>query len=83
MKSLAAILALATLMTACATVISNDGETVVIDWDDSLQSKKDAEAVALKSCNEVGKKSARLVANVSVNPSMPNIYKRRLSFRCE
>lgn len=79
-----AITSMTLLLAACATVLSNDGNTVVIDWDPSASEKDAAQRAADRSCAEVGKRDAVEVADVSANPSLPAwMTKRRVTYRCE
>ncbi len=81
----ATMLAAAMLSIAgCATVLSNDGETVTVDWDQSMSSKERALKTAVESCREAGKQTAVELKDVSANPNMPAwMVKRRVTYRCE
>jgi hypothetical protein len=68
----------------CATVVMNDGGTVVIDWDPSIASKDRALEAATKSCKEFGKQSAVELTDVSANPALPSwMVKRRVTYKCQ
>lgn len=68
----------------CASVVMNDGQTVVIEWDNTMGSpKSEAIEMAVKSCREAGKQTATEVTDVSSNPAIPAwLATRRLTFRC-
>lgn len=89
MKSSSAVIGLAclassALFTGCATVVMNDGSTVVIDWDQSVTPKEQAVHIANESCRESGKQGATEVADVSANPALPQwMSTRRVTFRCQ
>jgi hypothetical protein len=71
------------ILSACAMVTSNDGETVVIDWRD-FNTKEQVQETATRSCQEVGKKSAIELSDVSAVPGMPDwlIGRRAVTYRC-
>ncbi len=78
------LLLAAVVLGGCATVVQNDGNTVTIDWDQSVSSKERALQAATKSCQEAGKHSAAELTDVSANPAMPSwMVKRRVTYKCE
>lgn len=68
----------------CTTVLSNDGSTVVVDWDPQSASKERAQSTAEQSCLEAGKAHAIEMSDVSANPNVPAwLTRRRVTYRCE
>lgn len=81
------VLACATCLIAvvgCASVASNDGEKVVVQWDPSLTSRDGAFEAAIASCREVGKTKAIEIVSVQAAPQVPSwMSQRRTTYRCE
>jgi hypothetical protein len=83
MRVTVAALALSAALTGCATVKMNDGNTVAIEWDHSGATREQVQEVAVKSCQEAGKRNAEQIADVSMNPALPAwMVKRVVTFRC-
>lgn len=61
----------ALLLSACATVTSNDGDTVTVQWRNNVV-KESVDEAALLSCQSKGKRSAIEVSSVSSSPQTPS-----------
>lgn len=77
-----AIVGLAVLSGCAGTVITNDGERVVLEHDMGV-SIESVRSVALKACKQAGKANAEHVATTNKNPSFKKGFGAQIStFRC-
>lgn len=84
MKKVIVCAALTGSLAGCANVIMNDGQNVVVEWDEYMTSKETAQETAVRSCQAVGKQSAVEITNVSTNPGLPSwLTMRKSTFRCQ
>ncbi len=78
------LIAMGISLIGCTTVVMNDGNTVVVEWDSTAAGKEQALEVATKSCKEAGKQSAVELTDVSTNPTMPSwMTTRKVTYKCQ